>query len=69
LKDIAPSDKLRKWFSHKEERWKEFRIRYKEKLKTKKELLEKIRKLEKEYGTVSLLFSARILNTTMQLYC
>ena len=25
LKDIAPSDELRKWFSHEPSRWQEFR--------------------------------------------
>ncbi|MFO0794157.1 MAG: DUF488 family protein [Candidatus Brocadiaceae bacterium] len=24
MKEIAPSDNLRKWFAHKEERWHEF---------------------------------------------
>jgi len=28
LKESAPSHALRKWFSHKEERWQEFRKRY-----------------------------------------
>ncbi len=28
MKEIAPSDTLRKWFGHKEERWQEFKSRY-----------------------------------------
>ena len=28
LKDIAPSDVLRKWFDHQPERWEEFQRRY-----------------------------------------
>jgi len=28
MKEIAPSTKLRKWFSHDPERWQEFRRRY-----------------------------------------
>jgi uncharacterized protein YeaO (DUF488 family) len=28
LKDIAPSSSLRKWFSHDEKKWHEFKIRY-----------------------------------------
>lgn len=36
LKDIAPSDNLRKWFGHKESRWEEFRRRYFEELTNKK---------------------------------
>lgn len=54
LKDIAPSDNLRKWFSHKKERWEEFKRRYIVELKNKRELIEKIRELEKEHGTVTL---------------
>jgi len=59
LKEIAPSKNLRQWFSHKKERWEEFRIRYKEELKDKTELIEKIRELEKDHGTITLLFSAK----------
>jgi len=33
LKDIAPSNELRKWFGHDPKRWMEFRRRYKEELK------------------------------------
>jgi uncharacterized protein YeaO (DUF488 family) len=28
LKDIAPSNSLRKWFSHDEKKWNEFKLRY-----------------------------------------
>ncbi|GIX43581.1 MAG: hypothetical protein KatS3mg129_3314 [Leptospiraceae bacterium] len=59
LKEIAPSDELRKWFSHKKERWKEFKIRYKEELKQKYALIEKIKELEKKHKTITLLFSAK----------
>jgi len=59
LKDIAPSNELRRWFSHKRERWEEFKRRYREELKDKRELIEKIRKLENEHGTITFLFSAK----------
>lgn len=32
LKDVAPSDGLRRWFGHRPERWAEFRRRYREEL-------------------------------------
>ena len=32
IKDIAPSDELRRWFDHDPERWDEFNIRYKDEL-------------------------------------
>lgn len=58
LKDIAPSNELRKWFSHDPERWGEFRERYKKELKDKSDLIGKIRGESKE-GKVTLLFSAK----------
>lgn len=36
IREIAPSENLRKWFGHKDQRWKEFRQRYIEELKDKK---------------------------------
>jgi len=59
LKEVAPSDNLRNWFSHDPEKWEEFRRKYKEELKTKQELLNEIKQLEKEKGTVTLLYSSR----------
>jgi uncharacterized protein YeaO (DUF488 family) len=59
LKEIAPSDELRKWFSHDPEKWEEFKKKYAKELATKQELLNEIRQTEKEKGTVTLLYSAR----------
>jgi len=58
LKEIAPSDELRKWFSHDPEKWIDFKRKYRLELEKKKELLE-ITRAEKEKGTVTLLYSAR----------
>jgi uncharacterized protein YeaO (DUF488 family) len=58
LKDIAPSDKLRKWFSHDPSKWQEFKRRYIDELKGKRELLERLR-AESKKGTITLLFAAR----------
>ena len=58
LKDIAPSDALRKWFSHDPSRWKEFKKRYHDELKDKKELLEGLL-ADSRKGTVTLLFGAK----------
>jgi uncharacterized protein YeaO (DUF488 family) len=58
LKDIAPSDELRRWFSHDPSKWQEFKNRYKRELQGKKEEIERIKK-EAEKGTVTLLFSAK----------
>jgi uncharacterized protein YeaO (DUF488 family) len=47
MKDVAPSDSLRKWFAHKEERWQEFKSHYLKELKGKSELLKQLYDLEK----------------------
>ena len=38
IKKIAPSDKLRKWFSHDPKKWEQFKDRYTIELKQKKNL-------------------------------
>lgn len=58
LKEIAPSDELRKWFGHDPARWEEFRTRYREELKLHGKLLERLR-AEAAKGTVTLLFAAK----------
>jgi len=58
LRDIAPSDGLRKWFSHDPSRYQEFKRRYAKELQQKQELVEQVRN-EAKRGTVTLLFSAK----------
>jgi uncharacterized protein YeaO (DUF488 family) len=58
LKDIAPSDALRKWYQHDPEKWPEFKRRYFSELKDKKEFLDLIQSKAKK-GTVTLLFSSK----------
>lgn len=59
LKDIAPSNDLRKSFCHDPEKWKEFESKYQKELEANKELLNKIKQIEKEKGIVTLLYSAK----------
>lgn len=59
LKEIAPSDELRKWFAHDPEKWEEFKKKYEKELATKQGLLNGIRKAEREKGTVTFLYSAK----------
>ena len=59
LRDVAPSDALRKWFAHDPKRWATFQRKYRQELKGKKELLRQIKGLEKEHGTLTLLYSAK----------
>lgn len=59
MKDIAPSDALRKSFHHEAMEWPDFQKKYQAELKTKKEWLAQLKKLERERGTLTLLFGAR----------
>ncbi|MGZ7108913.1 MAG: DUF488 domain-containing protein, partial [Methanobacterium sp.] len=59
LKDVAPSNELRKWFAHDPERWEEFQIKYYEELKDKKEFLNQIKNIEREKSTITLVYGAK----------
>jgi uncharacterized protein YeaO (DUF488 family) len=39
MKDVAPSNKLKKWFAHVPDKWDEFKTRYLKELEDKKELI------------------------------
>lgn len=58
LKDVAPSNELRKWFAHDPAKWTEFQRRYKEELKANPESLVLL-KQEARRGAVTLLYGAR----------
>jgi len=58
LKDVAPSDGLRRWFSHDPTRWDEFRRRYASELDARPEAWQEILSAA-DSRTVTLLFSAR----------
>jgi len=59
LKDIAPTDDLRKWFSHDPEKWNSFKSKYKKELESNMGLLHKIKQIEKEKRIVTLLYAAK----------
>lgn len=67
-KDIAPSTELRKWFDHKEERFEEFTLKYRNELKEKEEQLNELRKIANS-EPISLLYAAKspILNNAIVL--
>ncbi len=60
LRDIAPSNELRKWFGHRADRIEEFRTRYVQELNEpqRQEALARLRELARN-GTVTLLFAAK----------
>ena len=59
MKDIAPSDALRKWFHHEEGSWPEFEKRYRAELKKQDKLLAELKHLEKEHRKITLLFGSK----------
>jgi uncharacterized protein YeaO (DUF488 family) len=59
MKDIGPSNGLRKWFGHDPKRWIAFRARYWRELRRKSQLVLELKKLLKKQRAVTLLFSAR----------
>lgn len=59
LKEIAPSTTLRKWFGHEPAKWKRFRARYIEELAHQSELVSQLRALERQHGTITLLYGAK----------
>jgi uncharacterized protein YeaO (DUF488 family) len=59
LKEIAPSNALRKWFAHDPERWMEFQRRYRDELRKQTALTKEVKHLEKKHRTITLVYSAR----------
>jgi len=59
MKDIAPSDALRKSFCHDVKKWPGFQTKYRAELLKRKDLLAELKKIEKEHGTLTLLFGAK----------
>jgi uncharacterized protein YeaO (DUF488 family) len=58
LKEIAPSNELRKWFNHDPQKWSEFKKRYFEELSDKQALVQML--IQKTHSEpVTLLFGAK----------
>ena len=58
LKEIAPSDRLRRWFGHAPARWEKFKQRYFEELNSKADLVQVILDKSKS-APVCLLYGAK----------
>lgn len=57
MKEVAPSDALRRWFAHDPRKWPEFRRRYRAELETNP-ALEDLMRLARE-GPLTLLYATR----------
>jgi len=58
LKDVAPSNELRKWFGHETSKWKQFLSKYREELKDNP-ALEELRADIRKHKNVTLLYAAK----------
>lgn len=59
LKDIAPSDNLRKWFAHDEAKWPEFKERYFAELDAASSAVAQMLTILRQNPTVILLYAAK----------
>ncbi len=58
IKNVAPSNELRKWFSHDPKKWISFKRKYKEELKDNKSL-KKLVEIVKNADPVTILYSSK----------
>jgi len=59
LKEVAPSDELRRWFGHEPSRWAQFQKRYSAELAKNAENVATLRELIKARKPLTLLFAAK----------
>jgi uncharacterized protein YeaO (DUF488 family) len=59
LKEIAPSPKLRSWYSHDLSKWDEFQQRYKRELQNNPEGIEKLKKILSEHGMATFVYASK----------
>jgi uncharacterized protein YeaO (DUF488 family) len=59
MKEIGPSDALRKWFGHEPKRWTGFQARYQRELRANPQLVAELRRLLREHRSMTLVYSAR----------
>lgn len=62
IKDIAPSIELQNWYEKEPENWNEFKNRYLDELKEKKELIKQLKIIEKFNNIITLLYSSKDVN-------
>jgi len=58
VKEIAPSNELRKWYSHEPAKWEEFKRRYFKELEGQKETVEQLGRKASQ-ATITFLFSSK----------
>ncbi|WP_338598575.1 DUF488 domain-containing protein [Sulfolobus tengchongensis] len=58
LRDLAPSEELRKWYNHDESKWEEFKRKYFEEL-SKNPKIDVLLQLIKKGGNITLLYASK----------
>jgi uncharacterized protein YeaO (DUF488 family) len=58
MKEVAPSDELRKWFNHEPSKWKSFKKKYMDELDDKQNLVQELLDNAKK-GDLLLLYAAK----------
>ena len=59
IKEVAPSNELRKWYNHDPAKWEKFKESFWQELAGKKAELERLKQLEIKYGTITLLYASK----------
>src|SRR5207245_10430125 len=59
IKEVAPSDALRKSFCHDVKKWPESQKKYRAELKQKKEMIAEMKKIKKKHKTMTLVVNAK----------
>src|SRR5690606_22898475 len=62
LKDVAPSNQLRKWWSHDIDKWEDFKEKYMEELNSEPRTIdatETLRVLLAQHGKITLVYGAK----------
>jgi uncharacterized protein YeaO (DUF488 family) len=59
LREVAPSQELRKWYGHDLDKWNEFQRRYREELNSNPQAIDELRALIEQHPTVSFVYAAK----------
>lgn len=59
MKEVAPSDALRKWFAHDPAKWNEFQKRYRAELSKTKAAVAELKNMAAQHADVTLLYGAK----------
>lgn len=58
IKEVAPSNELRKWYSHDPQKWEEFKVRYRKELDARPDAVAELVEYAKN-GRITLVYSAK----------